>query len=1133
MAHVFRLYTAGGNDNIEGWSDSNGYGTKAISNISDPEGATCKREITSIPSPFARIDLMQNAFRQVVESDDLDNQLTIYHKLVSDCFDVAEIFFNIENLRDKFEIIPWDKKESLSKLLNSDNSSHRQLGETLEMYLNQDAESYNFDLLQRLYLLNYKGPGAPAQINIIGATSPATLFFTSANDLSYVSANVRFGNDKPFDSQLQPLYKRDTQFILYWFGLKNYWNQLQTSARYSFEYLFKEVDDYLDLTYKLLTQEQKDLINQITLVEINKYPSISVTNKADVVEVLGCELKCRNVHSTFNTDFTIDSDYTVDGKKPLVLPVDNFRKSLIYTQDIWDNNTIVPIHDNNPLVKRKLPGVGRIYPYLTMGDFLEDVIICNNYPLNSAYFYNGGDILCSDENGYSYLLPIKKEYFQYFTIDDLKKHFHIERCNVVKEGEKAVKVTLDIPIKSQNGQINIITYERFYFEDLSNIIDKKNGRIVMKDFALYLFPFLKVKKNIAADYRIIVANFEIDDDVYDISFGDGKDIYEKESCLERNKTNEGDSIERGFGVFSSQVFLFKHRFSYMVFDIEGTKNIIIPEFQGKAGAKCFEFAVDFGTSNTHIECKIDGGKIEPFKISSTECLIRPMHTGYGNDVDRQLIMPDFIPSVIGDDFRFPNRTVISEKKELDWINSTITPMAETNLPFVFERTPLPKYNKSHTDLKWSNEDENKSRIRSYFENLIILMRNKVLTNGGDLSNTQIAWFYPASMSSTRVKEIRDIWKELYDIYFGGDKDKQIITMSESIVPYYYYKKNNKATTDVVSVDIGGGTSDILIVKNGEPLYLSSCRFAANAIFDCQPCHNNPFVKKYIEKFRSILKAQKLDDIAKLTEDWEIEGKPASDIIMLLFSLMGNKDIIEQNVTSKLNYTAMLFSDSKLKILFIIFYTALIYHIACIMKCKSLKVPRHLAFSGTGSKMLQIMIDINDKDVLEKYTQLIFEEVYGIAYDEDGLDILINIDNPKEVTCKGGLIEMKNMKVSDIDEMKLCLLGTTKNDFSTPSLKYSDIDEEWTKEVTKEVKSFTDLFYHLNKKFSFHKNFGTIKTEELEDLRKHFIRDIGKSVYDGVSEKKQQDEVEETLFFYPIRKILSSIGGDMKMMEEEE
>ena len=366
MAHIFRLYTAGGSDNIDGWADSIEYGTKAIGSISDPEGATCKREITSIPSPFARMDLMKNAFRQVVESKDLDNQLTVYHKLVSDCLDVAEIFFNIEKLRDKFDIIRWNKKEALGLLLDKKSSfAHKQLGETLNMYLNQDASTYNFDLLQNIYLLNYKGPDAPSQMNIVGATSPATLFFTSANNLNYVSANVCFGNDKPFDSNFQPLYRRDTQFILYWFGLKNFWNQLQDKTARSFSNLFKEVDEYLELTFKYLTQEQKDLINKMTKADIDKYVSISITTNTDLVEVLGCELKCLNVDSSFHTDFVIDSDFTVGGKKPLVLPVDTFRKSLIYTQDVWDEKTVVPIHDDAPLDKRKLPVDGRTYPYST------------------------------------------------------------------------------------------------------------------------------------------------------------------------------------------------------------------------------------------------------------------------------------------------------------------------------------------------------------------------------------------------------------------------------------------------------------------------------------------------------------------------------------------------------------------------------------------------------------------------------------------------------------------------------------------------------------------------------------------------------------------------------------------------
>lgn len=1127
MAHVFRLYTAGGNDNIEGWSDSNGYGTRAISSISDPEGATCKREITSIPSPFARIDLMKNAFRQVVESKDLDNQQTIYHKLVSDCLDVAEIFFNIEKLRDKFDIITWNKIDSLSLLLDSRNPAHRQLGETLSMYLRQDARTYNFDLLQNIYLLNYKGPDAPSQMNIIGATSPATLFFTSANNLNYVSRNVRFGNDKPFDSEFQPLYKRDSQFILYWFGLKNLWNQLQNTTERSFSNLFKEIDEYLDLTYSYLSQDLKDSINRMTIAEIDKYSSIPITNNADVVEVLGCELKCLNVNSSFKTDFAIDSDYTVDGKKPLVLPVDNFRKPLIYTQDPWDNKTIVPVHDNTPLAKRKLPDDGRIYPYLTMGDFLEDTIICNPYPLNDTCFYNGGDKQCHEE--YSYLLPIKKEYFKYFTIDDLKRHFRMERCEVVDD--KAVKVTLEIPIKGQNGQVNFITYERFYYETPSSTLNEKNGRVIVKGFALHIFPFLKIRDNVVADYRINVMYFEKKDIVYNLSFGEGKEIFEKEGCVKRNKTEDGYDIAPE--ELPTQTFAFKQAFSYIVFSVEGIDNIIIPEFQGKAGAKSFEFAIDFGTSNTHIECRMDGGMIEPFTISESECLIQPMNE-YGKSF-KDVIMADFLPSIIGQYFKFPTRTVLSEKVGIDWAAATVTPMAETNLPFVFETMRLPKYNKSYVDLKWSNKDDSKARIRSYFENLIILMRNKVLANGGDLTSTKIVWFYPASMSYTRVSEIRETWKELYALYFGGDENTQIITMSESIVPYYYYKRNGRATTNVVSVDIGGGTSDILIVKDGNPLYLSSCRFAANAIFDCQPCRINPFINKYIDKFRKVLEAQSLGEIVRLVDSFMEDGKPASDIVMLLFSLIEHKIVIEKKIMNKVNYSAMLFSDSKLKTLFILFYTALIYHIARIMKCKSLEFPRHLTFSGTGSKLLQILIDVNDKSVLEEYTKLIFEKVYDTKYNEDGLDILINTSNPKEVTCKGGLIEMKTMSVADIENMKVCLLGTTDNDFVSSSLKYSDVkdNQELISEVVKEVNAFTNLFYDLNKVFPFHKKFGAMKTEDLEDLRVHFTRDIAKSIKDGISEKNLQDEVEETLFFYPIREILCAIGGNQKMLEQEE
>ncbi len=81
--------------------------------------------------------------------------------------------------------------------------------ETLELYLEQDKESYNFDLLHRLYLIEYNH-------KIIGCTSPATLFFTTANDLSHAQINLT-NNDVTFDEKYTPLYERDIEFQRYFY----------------------------------------------------------------------------------------------------------------------------------------------------------------------------------------------------------------------------------------------------------------------------------------------------------------------------------------------------------------------------------------------------------------------------------------------------------------------------------------------------------------------------------------------------------------------------------------------------------------------------------------------------------------------------------------------------------------------------------------------------------------------------------------------------------------------------------------------------------------------------------------------------------------------------------------------------
>ena len=210
MAKVFRIHK-GASNTISNWEDSVRIGTTAIDSIPDPVGATDKKEITSIPSPFARMDLVKRAFKYVAEHG-LEGK-TAYHKLVSDSLDVGQIFFNIEKYRNIIEIVVWDKKNHIQQLEDSIDKEHVRLGKTYQTYIQQDGDEYNFNQMDCIYLLNYIDKTGPEMMNIIGATSPATLFFTSANDLSYVKSKIKFGSDSPFDDDYKPLYKREFDYI--------------------------------------------------------------------------------------------------------------------------------------------------------------------------------------------------------------------------------------------------------------------------------------------------------------------------------------------------------------------------------------------------------------------------------------------------------------------------------------------------------------------------------------------------------------------------------------------------------------------------------------------------------------------------------------------------------------------------------------------------------------------------------------------------------------------------------------------------------------------------------------------------------------------------------------------------------
>ncbi|MBR3726091.1 MAG: hypothetical protein IKN21_00580, partial [Prevotella sp.] len=193
----------------EGWIPlTSQYNADEIDMIDDPNGGLSQQPRTAIPSPFAQMDLVKNAFKRLSMHSRLQGE-AMDEKLVSNALDVAQLFFNYSELRNQLRIVEWNRDTQLEMLKNS--PQHKLLGETIEMFLEQDKEAFNFDRMDRIYFLVYGN-------QVVGSTSPVTLFMATPNAREGrfpipVEQNVNL-----FDLW-RPLHQRDQKFVKYLYAL--------------------------------------------------------------------------------------------------------------------------------------------------------------------------------------------------------------------------------------------------------------------------------------------------------------------------------------------------------------------------------------------------------------------------------------------------------------------------------------------------------------------------------------------------------------------------------------------------------------------------------------------------------------------------------------------------------------------------------------------------------------------------------------------------------------------------------------------------------------------------------------------------------------------------------------------------
>lgn len=1003
------------------------------------------------------------------------NALRAYQQIVSNSLDVAEIFFNFDSLKDHIGLEII--KWQFSNLQNIQSSI---LKSTLELFFSSDADPLNLSTSSTFYFLRHINTG-----KIIGGTSPRTLFFSAAN-----VKRRKGGIVEPEFIKID-----GTVFV----------KSEQTNTECEFGKIeLGSVKRHF--AFKGITPlSKRDIAFQDYLHQWRK--TYSILPFPEISEYLTSQIEANQV-AHFG-----DLANNMNSYKPLQHKGDD---ELIFYPEILTKH----------LYKQDI----RISE-----DYFEDKIIQLKKPITNGFF--SGNHTNADKT--SVLLPLKCKFFEDFTIEQLREMISID-------GSASIKVTLHCTINEQ-----IVTFEKDYKND--DII------VLSEDVDFMLFPNVKFNDATCSFYRFgLFRGFNEIKKMSAKFFNQLTEIplSEINEVINRNKKDNTNSICTTYA-------LEKKEFDRVNISIDDNiRGIIIPELKKKENNVDFVFAVDFGTTNTHIEYKTNtDGNIKPFDITPVDEQIS-WFVNPGERVHQTRLVADidFIPEHIGYEntknikVKFPTRTALIVANNIT--TNIMLPFAHTNIVMPFDKRNVPDYNGVPiTQLKWEADVK---EVGYYIDNLCYLMRNKVVLNNGRLSNTKILWTYPLSMNIDRIGEVADKWEDAYKKYFPVTiGENEILTdyenrnnlnaesncknLTESLAPFYYYSNlpnYNEYINNLVSIDIGGGTTDVVFVINGEPNFVTSFRFAANDLFGLGE-NISKIISKHKHTINTEISVLGNRNTLSLNMNSIEQNTDSSDLASFFFALNENEDLIEKGKI--IDFNKMLKEDKNQKIVFLLFYTAIIYHTAQVMAAQNKPMPRHLTFSGNGSRIIDVLGKIN---ILEKLATLIFEKTFNKNYGSPEmptkLEIIPNISNPKEVTCKGTI---KSLDIILPDVSKKVLLGIDSTSFSN-NRTYNELNmsnDDLIDKINIQVSSFlTYVFDELLKK----EIKKQVDTEAIEialsipkkviDKAKEIIAredDMRTITKNKIEAKDKSSKIEETFFFFPIPTLLRTISKEIENLDK--
>jgi hypothetical protein len=394
------------------------------------------------------------------------------------------------------------------------------------------------------------------------------------------------------------------------------------------------------------------------------------------------------------------------------------------------------------------------------------------------------------------------------------------------------------------------------------------------------------------------------------------------------------------------------------------------------------------------------------------------------------------------------------------------------------------------------------------------------------------------MSDYQKGDFQETWQRNFEAIFGNYGSLTHIT--ESVAPFYFLRRTNQlvAGENMINIDIGGGTTDVLLFVGQQPRFGSSFKFGANAIwgagFNAHEFHDksNGFLQAFKKQARKDAASTRkststgesieefYNDLVHYNSDAEVTLASA-DIISFLFNY-------DEEAKPQLRFGDFIRNDKHLKIILLLHYSVIIYHIAQLInyikqhKESAIVIPRYFVFSGKGSLYINALGGANGKGI-KALTKYILENVCGTQ----GLTIPSNFElvltkEPKEATANGGVLANQNGNEPDITH--IVLAGGIDTGQPQPRMKYAEISPELQESILQNARTLLHLVLD-NEELNL-KNYFGIDTD-LDLVKASMERYLRDGLQEGLGNHTNGKEpLEESLFFYPFIHSLVNLSKEL-------